>query len=461
MLDRLINLVSQLGYWGYLVVFLAVTLESAAFLGFVVPGETLVLVGGFLAAQGLLDWGDLMVFVCTGAILGDTIGYEVGRHLGQERLLRAGRWIGLRQEHLEKVEAFFHRHGGKTVFLGRFTALLRALTPFVAGASGMPYPRFLLYNAAGGIVWGIAFVLIGYCVGASWRVVGHWIGQAAAVVGGLLMLVLVLGWLWRWLVRHEEGIRRWWERCLQRPRVAAFRQRFALQLAFLQARLTPGGYLGLSLTVGIVVCIAAVWLFGGIAQDVIAGDPLTVVDVQVAQWLHEHATPALTDLMRCITRLGSGPVITAIAVVVALRWAWRRQWYRLLDLVLVVPGGALLNVLLTHIFHRPRPTFAHPLVHLSSASFPSGQTVAAALLYGLLACFAVQSIPQWRWRILSVLAAFLLVVLVGFSRLYLGAHYLSDVLAAAVEGVAWLAMCLTALETLRRSREHLSPPHPE
>ncbi len=220
MLDRLSNLVSTLDHWGYLVIFLAVMLESAAFLGFVVPGETLVRLGGFLAAQGMLDWGDLMVFVCAGAILGDTIGYEVGRHLDREQLLRAGHWIGLHQEHVGKVEAFFHRHGGQTVFLGRFTALLRALTPFVAGASGMHYPRFLLYNAAGGIVWGVAFVLMGYFVGASWRVVGHWIGRAAAVVGGLL--VLVLGWLWRWLARHGEDIRRWWERCLQRPRVAAF-----------------------------------------------------------------------------------------------------------------------------------------------------------------------------------------------------------------------------------------------
>jgi len=166
MLDRLINLVSKLGHWGYLVVFLAVTLESAAFLGFVVPGETLVLVGGFLAAQGMLDWGDLMVFVCTGAILGDTIGYEVGRHLARAAV--AGWPLDrLAQGASGEGRGVLPPPRRETVFLGRFTALLRALTPFVAGASGMPYPRFLLYNAAGGIVWGIAFVLIGYFVGPA------------------------------------------------------------------------------------------------------------------------------------------------------------------------------------------------------------------------------------------------------------------------------------------------------
>ena len=451
-LNRLINVVSQLGHWGYLVIFLAVTLESAAFLGFLVPGETLVLFGGFLAAQGTLDWGDLLVLVCIGAVLGDSIGYEVGRHLGSERLLRFGRWFGLRQKHLERVEELFRRHGGKAVFFGRFTALLRALTPFVAGSSGMRYPRFLLYNAAGGIIWGTSFVVLGYLVGVSWRVVERWMGQAGAIVGGVLVLALALVWMWHWLVRHEADVRRRWERLVGHSWVASFRRRCAPQIAFLQARLTPGGYLGLFLTVAALVIVAATWVFGGIAQDVVAGDPLTVVDRRLALWLHGHTTPPLTTVMFVISSFASPVAVGAISVLVAMVLILRRSWHYLLTLVLSVAGGTLLNALLKWIFRRPRPEFAYPLVHAAGYSFPSGHTTAAIVLYGLLAVFAVQTLRSWRWRILAVVASLMLIMLIGYSRMYLGVHYLSDVLAAGAEGVAWLTVCLTAMETLRQRR---------
>lgn len=119
-LDHLINLISRLGHWGYLIIFLVAALECSAFLGLVVPGESIVLVSGFFAALGLLDLEDVIVIVAAGAILGDSIGYELGRHLGRSWLLRYGRWVGLRQAHIDRVDAFFERHGGKTIFIGRF-----------------------------------------------------------------------------------------------------------------------------------------------------------------------------------------------------------------------------------------------------------------------------------------------------------------------------------------------------
>lgn len=451
--DHLIKLVSELGRWGYLVIFLAVTLESAAFLGFLIPGETFVLLGGFLAAQGKLDWGDLMTWVCAGAILGDSIGYEVGKRVGRAGLLRIGRWVRLREDHLRGVEEFFHRHGGKAVVLARFTALLRALMPFVAGSSRMRYRRFLLFNATGGIVWGAGVVLVGYLAGASWRVVGHWIGQAAGIVGVFFVLVIVLGWVWRWLVRHHEMIRSWWQALTESPRIIALRRGFKPQIDFLQARLTPGGYLGLHLTIGIIVLIAAVWLFGGIAQDVIAGDPLTVVDVKVDRWLHAHAVSPMTQFFFAITALGSAWAITGIAIVIGAWLVWSRRWYWLLQLGLCVPGSVLLNVILKHIFHRPRPEFLHPLGHLSTYSFPSGHTTVSTALYGILAVFAVQLVAKWKWRTFVLVVALFVIVLVGFSRMYLGAHYLSDVLAAFAEGIAWLSICFTGVATLRQAND--------
>ncbi len=144
--DRIVNFVTHLGHWGYLVIGLGACLESAAFLGFVIPGETLVILGGFLAGRKVPNLWELMVIVSVAAIIGDSIGYEIGWHFGRQWLLRHGRVVGLREQHLERVEGFFSHHGGKTVFIGRFSAFLRALTPFVAGSSRMPYGRFRLHR---------------------------------------------------------------------------------------------------------------------------------------------------------------------------------------------------------------------------------------------------------------------------------------------------------------------------
>ncbi|HZR46298.1 MAG TPA: DedA family protein [Candidatus Manganitrophaceae bacterium] len=196
MIERLAGFIERVGHWGYLIVFLGATLEASAFLGIVVPGESLVLIGGFLANQGVLDLGDLIVLVALGAVLGDSIGYELGRYLGRSWLLRYGRWAGLRPEHLDRVDQVFERHGGKSVFFGRFIGFLRALVPFIAGASRMRYRQFLFYNALGGILWSITFVLLGYFLGASWQVAEKWVGRAGGI-GGAVFLLLIFLWFRR------------------------------------------------------------------------------------------------------------------------------------------------------------------------------------------------------------------------------------------------------------------------
>ena len=417
MLDYLINVVSHLGHWGYLVIFIVVVLECQALLGLVMPGESLVLLGGFFAEQGLLNLGDLIFVISTAAILGDSIGYELGRHLGSGWLLKHGVRFGLRQAHLDRVDGIFVCHGGKAVFGSHFLHLLRALMPFVAGVHRMRYLKFLLFNAAGCIVWTTVFVSIGYLAGASWHVAAKWIGRASEIVGFALLLVIALGWLWRWLARHEADVKR--------------------------------RYLVLHLTLGILIIVGASWLFGGIAQDVVAGDPLTIIDKNVTAWFHERQTPELTTAMELVTGLASTAWVTGVGIVCALVLWRKRLWYGLLALVLVLPGGMVLNFFLKIAFHRQRPSFTDSLLIFNGYSFPSGHTMAATLLYGLLAVFAGTALKAWRWRVAAVLSAFVMVVLVGFSRVYLGAHYLSDVLGAAAAGLAWLALSLTAVGVIQ------------
>lgn len=208
MLDHLISTIGHLGHWGYLVIFIVVALECQALLGLVMPGESLVLVGGFFAEQGLFDLKVLIFVISIAAILGDSIGYELGRHLGQGWLLQHGRRFGLRQEQLDRVDGFLVRHGGKAVFGSHFMHLLRALMPFVAGARRMRYLKFLRFNAVGCIVWATVFASLGYLTGQTWRVAAKWIGATSEIVGGALLLAIALGWLWRRLGRHEADLKR-------------------------------------------------------------------------------------------------------------------------------------------------------------------------------------------------------------------------------------------------------------
>jgi membrane protein DedA with SNARE-associated domain len=195
-LQYLLDLVARLGHWSYLIIFAAAALECAAFAGLLVPGESLMLASGFFAHQGLLELDAVIVVGILGAVVGDNIGYQLGCHLGREWLLRHGARFGIKSSRLAKAEAFFAHHGPKAVFVGRFVGFARALVPFVAGASRMRYRQFILYDALGAVLWSVGCVLLGYSLGASWRVAEKWISGTGLIIGGVLA-VAALVWLWR------------------------------------------------------------------------------------------------------------------------------------------------------------------------------------------------------------------------------------------------------------------------
>lgn len=224
-------------------------------------------------------------------------------------------------------------------------------------------------------------------------------------------------------------------------------------MRFVEARLTPGGEFGLHLTAGAALMMAAVAVFGELAEDVAENDGVAAFDKHASDWMHVNAQEPYTSVMWLMTHLHS---VAGMCVLVALAGAffWRRAEhhgrYWLLALVFAVPGGMLLNVVLKHIYQRARPVFEEPMLTLATYSFPSGHTVAATLFWGLVASYAVMTAQRWSVRCAVVAGATLMVVLAGVSRIYLGAHYPSDVLAAMVEGCGWLAVCITGCSSLRR-----------
>lgn len=179
------------GWWLYVLLGGLAFAEAAFLLGMVLPGETALLVGGFLAHEGVLDVWVMGVVAVVCAIAGDSVGYEFGRHFGPAlRRSRVGRWVG--PHRWSAGDAFLLRHGGKAVFIGRATALLRALVPSMAGMARMPYRRvFLPWNAAGGLLWGAGCVALGYAFAASLPTVEKYLRLGPIPVVGIVVIVVV------------------------------------------------------------------------------------------------------------------------------------------------------------------------------------------------------------------------------------------------------------------------------
>jgi membrane-associated phospholipid phosphatase len=194
---------------------------------------------------------------------------------------------------------------------------------------------------------------------------------------------------------------------------------------------------------------ASICLFALLAANIAAGDPLAELDVRVTSWLAAHRTTALTLLMLAVTHAHAPVAICAYASIMAVVLYRRARRHWLPALALAVPVGLSINVLLKHLFRRSRPVPDEPLMTLATYSFPSGHTAGTALFYGVLAAYVVSRTRSTRVRAAAVLGWLGAVALVGFSRVYLGVHYLSDVVAAAAWSCAWLAVCLLVADRLQ------------
>jgi undecaprenyl-diphosphatase len=181
-------------------------------------------------------------------------------------------------------------------------------------------------------------------------------------------------------------------------------------------------------------------------------------DHGLATWFHERLNPVFVNVLRAFTEFGSAEWIGVILFALVLFFAWKRWWPSLVTLIVAVPGGMLLNEWLKLLVHRNRPFIDGPFADWSGYSFASGHTIGATLLYGQLLLFVLPALKARHWRLLCISSAASLVLLVGFSRIALGAHFLTDVLAAIFFGAVWLTFCLIAGNSISRHRRHLPEP---
>lgn len=449
MLMTLENAVAALGGWALLLVFVLVTLESSAFLGLVIPGESAVLLTGALASAGVLNLWSSYVVVIAAATLGDIVGYLLGRYYGDVLLSRLGparRHFG---KHHALLESYFQRWGAMTVIIGRFVAVGRALAPFTAGLSKMEPRRFLPMAFVGGVLWGGGLVSLGYLFGENWMAIERWTARIGGGIIGLVALTLAMLALWRWLVRRETGLELAWERIVASRSVRYFRPMSARLGEFLQERFSPTSYLGIHLSLGLLTVALLAWTFGAIVHAIFAQSPMVQIDQDVAVFIDGLRRPELDSLMAALLVPSRMPWLLWLTTLIELGLAISGRLIAVVAMALSLGGAYALSFGLRIIFsglqpHVPAERFVHGF-----AGFPNVAIAGATAAYAMVCFLGLLSVRSWRWRTLEVVGLAYLLMLIGLGALYHGAP-LSSLLASYALGGCWATICATGFQTLRR-----------
>lgn len=412
--------------WLSAALFITAFLESLAFAGILIPGVAILFAVAVLAGQVAVPVAEVLLWAGAGAVAGDGISFALGR-LFQGRLdtlWPLNRFPGF----IGKGEAFFHRHGGKSVIVGRFVGPIRPIIPLIAGAFLMPWRRFLAFNLSSAVAWAPVYVLPGYLVGSAlaseFEPPSHFYPVIAISAGILLVIYLLLFrfqlglghssqlylWLARVTARYDSTHRFWRLYTSQRPA---------------QAGEFPLPSLLLALGAG-----ALFMIWGQLAT---ATQLLAPFDSLTLQWFSQLRNSLLDPAMILLTLLGDTPVLLAAAALGTLAFYFRGYYAAALH----VAGAALLTTLLVWAF-KYLTAVARPdvvLVPPDSGAFPSGHTTGITVLCTLAASFIAREskhVRRWRHYLLFSIP----IVLVALSRLYLGVHWFTDVVAGVLLGLS-------------------------
>jgi undecaprenyl-diphosphatase len=443
------DLAKALGKGTYALVAVMAFLETGAFVGLIAPGEFTVIVGGVIAGQGTIQVIPLLGLVWLSCVLGDSASFFVGRRLGRQFLERHGPRVKITHERLAQVDDYFSRHGGKTILIGRFIGIVRAVAPFVAGASGLRYRSFLPFSVIGTGLWGSFYTLLGYFFYRSFDKVAGIAGQATFVFAALVVAVVAIAWAYRRLrvAENRDRLSAWFDRQgrrpLLRPVAAAIRPLWrhvvspaytllAPRMRFVWERLTPGE-LGLELTTSLAVAGVGLYVFVAYTVTIAADHGATLLDDRVLDLADQLNTSFGVSVAKVVTTFGTLPVTATFALAGAVLLAVRRRPVELTVLVV----STLAIYLAVHITKaatdRPRPP--HPLASATLSAFPSGHA-AYSTVYVAVALIATRARSGVASRAALVVAAILLAGAIGVSRVYLRVHWWSDVLAGWALGAA-------------------------
>jgi membrane protein DedA with SNARE-associated domain/membrane-associated phospholipid phosphatase len=436
----------KLGDWTYALVGLLAFLETGAFVGLVFPGETAVILGGAVAGQGEISIVIVIAIVWFCAWAGDTTSFLIGRRLGRDFVLEHGPKVRITHERFEQVERYFERHGGKTILIGRFIGLVRALAPFIAGSSGMRYRGFVPYSVLGTGLWASAFSLLGYALSQSLDKATEIAGRGALVFG-TVVAVIVGGVLISRYLREPENR----EKLARRIEATPGLRWLLPEIRFAWRRITPGG-LGLEFTTLIATLAVALFVLVGFALILADDAGPTPGDRTAVDLVDALRTGWLTDAAKVVTVLGSPAFTLAVAIVAGALLALRRRWVELTVLVAALVICHIGVPVLKDVVARPRPDGG--LVDASGFGYPSGHATYAVLYSWLALVVTLRLRPGWAYGSALVAGGIALTAVIGLSRVYLGVHYLSDVSGGWALGVSAFTACAATMMVVTHLRQN-------
>lgn len=414
-----------------IIAFFVVFIESLAVIGSVIPGVIIMPTLGFLIGSATIAAGNTIFWALCGALAADYLGYLIGVYY-QSKLHRL--WPFCKHPQLlKKSETFFKNHGGKSILLGKFMGPMRPMIPLVAGVFKMRQLRFIGAALPSALVWIIVYLSPGILLGAlSLEMPPKLATKFTLYVLLFIVLIWILFWLvhlffkricivtdtivakiWQGLRRHAAS--RWIATLLADPRA-------------------PHDHSQLTLLLFAILCIT---VFVIILVNVVTHGILTVFNVPLFYFLTSLRFPALDKVMVAVTLCGEAKVVLPMAFIVFIWLLAKRYWHVAINWIALLALGVASISELKKLVFSVRPYIA--AATLQTSSFPSGHTVLAVTLFGFLAVIIARELPINK-RKLPYFIAGGMVFCVGFSRLYLGAHWLTDVLAGIFLGLAIVLM---------------------
>ncbi len=390
-----IGLVSQGGYWVLSVILL---FEALPVVGSFVPGHIVIIAAGFLVKLQVLNLGAVLFAGINAVIVGDIIGFLLGRRYGYDILYLLGKIFLVKKEYIdktiEKTKNMIDAHTGKTIILGKFSPLTRPLTPFLVGAQGVNIRTFWIYNIIGGILWISSSVLVGYIFGASYHVAAQFFGKL--MVAALVAIILII-----------------WGFHLANTRFHIFKK-YELFV------------LGLN--------VVSLWALAKTIQDSFSLHSfMSNFDIAANIFMVEHVTPLIAHIALRISTGGGMMFMLILGLGLGLVFLVRKKWRRAAIMFLSTLSTAAVVIFMKELFMRARPHDA--LVTLSDPSFPSGHASLAAAFFVALVYVSVPHIHSIIKREIAIVLCVLAVALIGISRVALNVHWASDVVAGWALGV--------------------------
>jgi len=406
-------------------IFLVAFCDAVIVLGIVVPALPLLFAVGTLIGLGHINGPYAVTSAAVGAFVGDGLSYWIGRRWGPQ--LRTRGPFARYPQWLERGEAMFKRHGTKSIFIARFVGAVRPFVPAIAGMLDVPTMRYLIPSAIACLGWAIAFLAPGWVLGASYDAVEAVADRLALVLGGLLVAVAtawaVVLYTWRWFAGHADTLL---------ARLLAWSRRHPRFGRYAIALVDPNRPESASLLMLAACLLAISWVWFSLAALLLAsGGPLGV-DYSVHEAMTALRNPLADRLMAALASLGDAPVLAPAVAVALLYLLWRRRWMAAAHWLAAVVFGLALTAMLGAMVDMPRPPTAP-----AGFGFPSIAVTMTTVVLGFFAVLIARELPGRR-RVWPYLLAGVLTTLVGIARLYLGAHWASDVIGGTLFGIGWL-----------------------